>query len=54
MTLHRKSTKLKGLDSTPQHNHEYATLYAFAYTKHQWELSRTLDNVTSQHNDLWL
>ena len=47
MTLHRKSTKLKGLDSTLQQNHVYATLYAFAYIKCQWELSRTLDNVTS-------
>ena len=52
MTLHRKSTKLKGLDSTLQQNHVYATLYAFAYIKCQWELSRTLDNVTSAHSTM--
>ena len=50
MALHRKSTKLKGLDSTPQQYHEYATPYAFRYIKHHWEFSRTLDNVTSAHN----
>ena len=49
MTLHRKSTKLEGLDSTLQPYHEYATPYAFAYIKRQWELSRALDNVTSAH-----
>ena len=49
MALHRKSTKLEGLDSTLQQYHEYATPYAFAYIKRQWELSRTLDNVTSAH-----
>ena len=47
MTLHRKSTKLKGLDSTLQQNHDYATLYAFEYIKRHWELNRRLDNVTS-------
>ena len=47
MTLHRKSTKLKGLDSALQQNHDYATLYAFEYIKRHWELSRRLDNVTS-------
>ena len=50
MALHRKSTKLESLDSTLQHYHEYATPYAFAYIKRQWELSRTLNNVTSAHN----
>ena len=47
MALHRKLTKLEGLDSTLQQYHEYATPYAFAYIKRRWELSRTLDNVTS-------
>ena len=45
--MHRKSTKLKGLDCAFQQNNEYATLYAFEYIKRQWELSRRLDNVTS-------
>ena len=52
MALHRKSTKLESLDSTLQHYHEYATPYAFAYIKRQWELSRTLNNVTSAHNKM--
>ena len=50
MVLHRKSTKLEGLDSTLQQYHEYATPYAFAYIRRQWELSRTLGNVTSAHS----
>ena len=50
MALHRNSTKLEGLDSTLQQYHEYATSYPFAYIKRQWELSKTLNNVTSTHN----
>ena len=50
MILHRISTKLNSLDSTLQQNHDYATLYAFAYIIRQWKLSRTLDNVTSAHS----
>ena len=50
MALHRKSTKLEGLDSILQQYHEYATPYVFAYIKRQWELSRTLGNVTSAHS----
>ena len=50
IALHRKSTKLEGLDSTLQQYHEYATPYAFAYIKRQWELSIALDNFTSAHS----
>ena len=50
MALHRKSTKLEGLHPTLQEYHESSTPYGLTYIERQWELRRTLDNVTLGHN----
>ena len=48
MALHRNSTELE--DPTLQQYHEHARLYPLGYMERQWELNRTLDNVTSAHS----